>query len=150
MKDYKLETFVYEDLGFPVVLVNAPLRKSFGEWVIDIDFNKLRKNVLNFLIHKHSRLTGEELRFIRKHFEMTMTEFGKVFGVTHVAVLKWESGENRVLPTTDLCVRIFVLRKLHAKNEAFGELIYQVLPEQLSQLEKSSEPLRIEAFTVIP
>lgn len=104
MKEHKIETFIYEDLGFPILLINTPLRKAFGEWVIDINFNKLRKNVLNSLIHKQSNLKGQELRFIRKHFEMTTKEFGKVFGVTHVAVLKWESGENRISPTTDIYV----------------------------------------------
>jgi transcriptional regulator with XRE-family HTH domain len=83
------------------------------------------------------------MRFIRKHLEITTTEFGNAFGVTHVAVLKWESGENRILPTTDLCVRMYVLRRLHAKNEDFGKLIYE-LPALLSQLEISNEPLRIE------
>ena len=78
---------------------------------------------------------------------MTTTEFGKVLGVTHVAVIKWEFGENRISPTTDLCVRIYVLRRLNAKNEEFGKLLYEILPEQLSSFEVSSEPLSIEAFT---
>lgn len=146
MKNTKRETFIYEGLGFPVLLVNASLRKTLGEWVIDIDFNKLRKKALNFLIHKPTSLAADEIRFIRKHFELTTTEFGKALGVTHVAVLKWESGENRILPTIDLCIRIYVLRRLHAKNEEFGKLIYEILPEQLSKLETSTEPLRIEAF----
>lgn len=96
MRDRKVETFVYEDLGFPIILVDAPIRKAFGEWVIDINFNKLRTEVMNFLIHKQTALTGEELRFIRKHLEMTTTEFGKALGVSHVTVLKWESGQNKI------------------------------------------------------
>ena len=85
------------------------------------------------------------MRFIRKHLEMTTTEFGKALGVSHVAIVKWESGENRILPTTDICVRMFVLRRLHAKIEEFGKLIYD-LPETLSELKESTEPIRIEAF----
>ena len=147
MTNIKTETFVYEGLGFPILLVNAPFRKTLGEWVINIDFNKLRNKALHLLIHKPTSLTANEMRFIRKHLEMTTTEFGKVLGVTHVAVIKWESGENRISPTTDLCVRIYVLRRLNAKNEEFGKLLYEILPEQLSKLEVSSEPLSIEAFT---
>ncbi|MFI5344567.1 MAG: helix-turn-helix domain-containing protein [Chlamydiales bacterium] len=148
MIKHKVETFIYEDFGFPILLVNAPLRKSFGEWVIDIDFNKLRRDVLNYLLHKHASLTGAELRFIRKHLEMTTTEFGKVCGVTHVAVLKWESGENRISPTTDLYVRLYVLQRLHAKNEEFGKLFYEISVEQLLSKsdQGSSEPMKIEAF----
>src|ERR1700733_11782329 len=105
----KRKTFIYRGLGFPILLVNTPLKKSLGEWVIDIDFNKLRHQVLNYLIHKKTNLTGAELRFIRKHLEMTTTEFGIVCGVTHVAVLKWESEKNRISPITDFYIRMFVL-----------------------------------------
>lgn len=148
MKEHKKETFIYKDLGFPILLVNAPMRKAFGEWIIDINFNKLRKDVLNYLIHKPTGLTGAELRFIRKHFEMTTTEFGKICGVTHVAVLKWESEENGISPTTDLYVRLFALQKLHAKNEEIGKLFYEISPEQLSHKSNNEfiEPIRIEAF----
>src|SRR5947207_1252818 len=126
MKNHKIETFVYEGLGFPILLVKVPLRKALGEWVINIDFNKFRRTVLNFLVHKKTLLTGDEIRFIRKYLEMSTTEFGKILGVSHVAVLKWESGENRVVPTTDLCIRLYVLRRLHAKNDEFGKLIYEI------------------------
>jgi hypothetical protein len=49
MKTQKTETFIYNDLGFPILLVDAPLRKVFGEWVIDLDLNKLQKDVLKQL-----------------------------------------------------------------------------------------------------
>jgi hypothetical protein len=48
MKNRKIETFIYKGLGFPILLVDAPMRKTLGEWVIDIDFNKLRNKALNF------------------------------------------------------------------------------------------------------
>lgn len=144
MVERKTETFIYQDLGFPIVLVDVPLRKSFGEWVLDINLNQLQSDVLFYLIHKKAGLTGSEVRFIRKYLEMTTTEFAKAFGVTHAAVLKWESGENGIMPTTDLCIRLFILRKLNAKNEEFGKLIYEILPEQL--LQTSNETMRIEKY----
>jgi DNA-binding transcriptional regulator YiaG len=145
-KTKKIDTFIYEDLGFPILLVNAPLRKSFGEWIIDIDFNKLRSDVLNHLVHKQTNLTGAELRFIRKHLEMTTAEFGKVFGVTHVTVLKWESEENRISPVTDIYVRLYVLQRIQAKNEEIGKLFCEISPEQLSHKpdEKLTGPFEIE------
>ncbi|MCE2982338.1 MAG: hypothetical protein LW832_02110 [Parachlamydia sp.] len=147
MEDHKIETFLYEDLGFPILLVNAPLRKAFGEWVIDIDFNKLRKDALNYLIHKQTNLTGAELRFIRKYLEMTTTEFGKICGATHVAVLKWESGENRISPTTDIYIRFFLLEKLQAKNKDFKKLFEEISPQKLSRRSSGSQmPLTMKLF----
>ena len=91
MKDRKQETFIFYGLGFPIKLINVPMKKACGEWVIDINMNKLMLVVLEALIHKPIALTGDELGFIRSYLEMTTTAFGKTFGVSHVAILKWES-----------------------------------------------------------
>jgi DNA-binding transcriptional regulator YiaG len=93
MKEKKYETFTYEGLGFPIQLVNAPLKKIYDEWILDINLGQLQLEVLDLLIHQPTPLQTGELRFIRKYFEMTSTAFGEVFGVSHAAVLKWENGQ---------------------------------------------------------
>lgn len=92
MTEKKIETFTYTDLGFPIQLIDVPMKKILGEWVLDINLNILQLEVLKMLIHKATPLQAEELRFIRKYFEMTTTVFGRIFGVTHAAVIKWEKG----------------------------------------------------------
>ena len=49
MKRKKIETFIYRGLGFPIKLINAPMKKTLGEWVIDLDMNKLQIAVLRAL-----------------------------------------------------------------------------------------------------
>ena len=34
MKKRKKKTFIYEGLGFPIKLINVPMKKVFGEWCI--------------------------------------------------------------------------------------------------------------------
>jgi DNA-binding transcriptional regulator YiaG len=146
MEELKLETFLYEDLGFPILLVNAPMKKVFGEWVIDINLNRLRREALDHLIHKSTPLVAGELRFIRKYLEMSAIDFGKILGVTHAAVLKWESGKSRISMATDLCIRFYILQRLHAKNEEFGSLWHTISPEKLSQhWDDPNKLLKIEA-----
>ena len=43
MKNRKRETFIFRGLGFPIKLVNVPMRKMVGEWALDIDFDHLKK-----------------------------------------------------------------------------------------------------------
>ena len=71
MKNMKKKTFVYEGLGFPVKLINAPMKKIFGEWYLDIDMNKLMLVVFGMLAHKSTALTGDEIRFVRTYLKMT-------------------------------------------------------------------------------
>lgn len=139
MKDKKVETFTYEGLGFPIELINVPMKKIFGEWVLDINLSKLQLEVLNILIHQPTALQAGELRFIRKYFEMTTTAFGEVFGVSHAAVLKWESG---LLPSPpmDMYIRMYVMDRLQAKNDEFGKLYHQVSLASLAKSRKKRSP----------
>lgn len=131
-KKARLQTIVYEGLGFPIKLINVPTKEIFGEIVLDINLNKFQRDVLNAMVYKNSSMNGAEIRFIRKYFEMTTTSFGKAFGVTHAAVLKWESNRSRLPPTTELCLRLFILDKLNAKNAEFGKLYHLISVETLS------------------
>lgn len=145
MKNMKKKTFIFEGLGFPIKLINAPMRKKFGEWYIDIDMNKLMLVVLEALVHKPTALTGGEIGFIRSYLKMTAAEFGKAFGVSHVAVLKWESNENKISPSLDLYIRFFILDHLHAKDKEFKSLYQQLSLDQISKREKGKiHPLAVE------
>jgi len=81
--------------GFPVQIIDAPFKKINGEWVLDLNFEKYEKAVLLALAVKPARLNGNEIKFIRHHFEMDLKSFGKRFGdVAHSAVIKWEKFED--------------------------------------------------------
>jgi DNA-binding transcriptional regulator YiaG len=148
IKDRKTKTFVYHGLGIPIKLINVPMRKIVGEWCIDINMNKLMLVVLQEIIHKPTALTGDELRYIRSHLEMTTTEFGKTFGVSHVAVLKWEGEKNNISPALELCIRLYVLNFLRAKDREFRALYNDINLQQLSKGQKGKiHPIAVDATT---
>ena len=91
MKTKIEKTYMFEGLGFPVHLTNVPMVEMRGEFILDIDFNKLQKAVLLHLCHKKTPLTGNEIKFIREYFSFTTIVFGYLFGYSHNAVLKWEN-----------------------------------------------------------
>jgi len=85
------KAYIDYGFGFPVQIINAPLKKIDGEWVLNLNFEKYEKVVLVALAMKPVRLSGNEIKFIRHHFEMDLKSFGKRFGdVAHSAVIKWE------------------------------------------------------------
>ena len=135
MIERKNETFTYTDLGFPIELIDVPMRKIFGEWILDIDLNDFQLKVLKMLIHKPTALQAGELRFIRKYFEMTTTGFGEVFGVSHAAVIKWEGGQLPA-PPMDFYIRMYVMSRLNAKYADFGKLFHEVSMVNLAHAKK--------------
>lgn len=134
MKNKKIKRFTYEGLGFPVILKNVPVVVMQGEEVLDVDYNALQKTVLLNLCRKDSPLTGNEIKFIRRYFEMTLAGFGVEFGCSHAAVLKWEKHENcfaKIEPTTDVCIRLFIFSHISRKSVAFKQLYDELDIRQL-------------------
>lgn len=156
MEKKKAKRFVYEGLGFPVALINVPLVKKRDIWAPAIDYNKLQKEVLVALSHKPIALTGNEVHFIRAYFEMTLESFGKHFGVTHVAVLTWEKmGDKlaKINPTTELCIRLFILEKLKMSNQVFRDAFRDFDIESIVKAYKTpslkiSKPLTLPGTTI--
>lgn len=130
---------VYNGFGFPITLIDAPIRKILGEEVLDIDMNKLQIAVLKMLIFKITPLTGEQLRFIRKFFGMSTTEFAKKFGVTHPTILKWEKNQNAINPATDFYIRLCVLQ--HIQEGDLKRLCKEITAELLAAHKTDKESI---------
>lgn len=146
-----IKKYVYEGLGFPVVLKNVPTVEVRGEIVPHINFNALQKTVLLYLCYKHSPLTGNEVRFIRHYLEMTLAAFGSKFACSHAAVLKWEKfGNNfaKIEPTTDICIRLFVLNHLHRKGNDFKKLYNEIDIQQLEKCQKNRESSPVNSIAI--
>ena len=117
--------FTDTGFGFPVRLMNVPMMKVRGEWTPKIDYNELARLLAHALSHKPARLTGNEIRFVRNHFEMTLKEFAGRFCVTHVAVIKWEKSGNEATAMnwpTEKDIRLFILSKLGGASKEIAEL----------------------------
>jgi DNA-binding transcriptional regulator YiaG len=145
MKDVKKDTFIWEGLGFPIRLINVPMRKVFGEWILDINLEHFQKIVLLNLVRKPVSLSGAELRFIFDYLKMSTREFAHLFGVTHAAVLKWENEKSRMNPCTEVCVRLHVLDHLKVADKEFRKLYLKISHQDLINFEKSDILLEIDA-----
>ncbi len=136
--------FIDTGFGFPVRLLNVPMVKIRSVWTPKLNYNELALVLLRALAHKESRLTGNEIKFIRTHFEMTLQEFAKRFCVTHVGVMKWEKTKNQpnvMNWTTEKDIRLFELTRLAAKARELASLYdeLEILPEG------KSEPIYLDA-----
>lgn len=148
----KIETsYTYEGLGFPVHLTSVPMVQIRGEFILDIDFNKLQKAVLLHLCHKKTPLTGNEIKFIRKFFSLTTTAFGNLFGYSHSAILKWENQEDdiaRITPTTEIYLRFSILEHLQKGAIDFKDLYEEIRIPQLAKYLNKQKHLPYTPFSI--
>lgn len=145
MKMKKKATILWEGLGFPIRLVNVPMKKKFGDWVLDINLNHFQKTVLYMLARKPTSLNGNELRFIIDYLKMSTREFAQLFGVTHAAVLKWENEKSKMNPGTEVCLRLYIFNYLKVADKEFKRLYLKICPQNLANAENNETPLEIDA-----
>jgi DNA-binding transcriptional regulator YiaG len=140
------KTFTDHGFGFPVKLLNVPMIKVRGKWTPNIDYNELTEVVLVMIANKPVKLAGNEVKFIRQHFEMTLQQFAKRFGVSHPAVVKWEKSDDE--PTnmswsTEKDLRLFILSQLESKPTELAALYNEL--EQLKPAQKRLIKVDLEA-----
>lgn len=140
----KTETFIYEGFGFPIRLINAPLKKVCGEWAFNFSMGAFQKCILNMIARKPTPLTGAELRFIMDYFEMSYRDFAKICGVSHVAVVKWETEKARMNPSTEVYIRFYILDHLKVTDKEFRRLHLIITPERIANSEIEKTPLEID------
>lgn len=146
VSERKTKTIIYKGLGFPIKLIDVPMKKMFGDWVIDIDMTELQLVVLRALVNKPICLTKDELKFIRHFLGMTTTVFGKIFGVRHSAVVQWENGKRNLSPSIEICIRLYVLNHLRVKDKEFRDIYKELSIERLSKrIEGHFPPIEIDA-----
>jgi DNA-binding transcriptional regulator YiaG len=145
MKGRKKETFVYKGLGFPILLVDVPMRKRVGEWTLDIDFDQLEKCALLMLVEKPAQLTGKEIRFIRHYLNMSTHKFADILGVTHVAILNWEKDGKKMNVGTEYILRLYVLNHLKVTDKEFRSKYLKLDPKSIAKRQAESPPLEIDA-----
>lgn len=130
------KSFIYQGLGFPVRLKNVPMIHALGTWSPYVDYEALMNIVFWKLAHKESRLTGDEVKFIRLRSKMTLQAFAQSLGVTHPAVIKWEKKGDKATGMhwsneKDIRMQILVSKVIDAPELLLG--LYRSLEQAKRQ-----------------
>lgn len=130
-----LKSYVDMGFGFPVRMVKVPMVKVRGAWTPDVNYKELATEVLGKLAGLKSRLSGNQVKFIRLQMGMTMEEFAARLGVTHPAVAKWE--KKGMEPTgmnwsTEKDLRLSISRNLSG-SDSKGALAFAALYDELER-----------------
>ena len=143
-KDKKRKTLIYTGLGFPIRLINAPMKKVCGKWTFDFSMGEFQEIVLYMLATKQSSITGPELRFIIDYFQLSYRDFAKLFSVSHAAVVKWEKEKAKMNPNTEVSLRLYILNYLKVTDKEFRKLYLELRQQNLTDSEIEKTPLNID------
>lgn len=130
MKTKIVENLCYEGFGFPVDLEHVEMVEIDNEWHPKIDVRKIADAVIEALAYQEDRLSGNQVKFIRSYFSMSLRKFGEVVvHETHGAVDKWEKCGDEMTSmndNTEYVLRLYILEQVRAatkkqQNEFFSK-----------------------------
>jgi hypothetical protein len=134
---------VFKELGFPIVLVDPPMVTVRGKKVPDVNLRALQEAVFRLLIAKPARLTGAEVRFIRKHLRFRQADLAEVLNMAnHTVVSQWESREDEpsgMEYNTEVVLRLWMAARSGEKDR-----LPDLLESRLRGLRpRQQEPLEV-------
>ncbi|MBS0359102.1 MAG: hypothetical protein JSS53_07525 [Proteobacteria bacterium] len=141
MKSKVVKSFTYKGLGFPVELQKVKMLMIDGEWHPKIDVRKIADVVIESLVSQKERFTGNQVKFIRTYFSMSLREFAEnVVKESHTAVNKWEKSGNHVTNmdiNIEKMLRLYISDVIYVKNRNQKVKFYEKYKE-LKNLSSSS------------
>lgn len=136
----KPENYRYAASGLPnVTLVGVDVRRCSrcGDHEVVIPrIEELHRVLAAAVVRQASRLTKDELKFLRKYLGYSGVDFAKVIGVAAETVSRWENGKERIGPTTERLIRMLVVHSQPIKSYPIEAL------EAISE-ERSTAPLGV-------
>lgn len=114
-----VKTYIYEGLGFPIELKNIEMIFVRGEYAPKIDVESIAEKAAKNLILQQPKLTGNQIKFIRSYFSLSLREFSKIVNESHTAIRKWESFKNKPTnmdPNIEARIRVYIYDKVFIRS----------------------------------
>jgi len=135
----------FKDSGLPVVLEGIEFVKCGACGNVDPIIPKLSKImrlIALAVIRKPYRLTGAEVRFLRKFLHMNGADFSALLKVDKTTLSKWENDAIEIGGQTDRLIRTIVLGLADGLQGELKEVI-----EQFTTISDEIRPLKIRMNT---
>ena len=115
-----IKKYIYDGLGFPIELYHVEMVMLDGEFHPKIDVRKIADSAIKALVMQPSRLTGNQIKFVRTYLSMSLRDFSEIVNESHMAVKKWEDFKNK--PTTmdrniEILLRLHIYKHIAIKSD---------------------------------
>lgn len=110
---FERRNYRYTESGLSNVVLQgveiAQCHACGNENVILLRLDKIHWAIARALTTENpARMTGQQLRFLRKHIEFSGEKLARHLGTDKTKISKWERGEDRIGKSTDRLVRLLV------------------------------------------
>ena len=101
--------------ALPVVTF-LPLAGALVMMLLPKEEEQLHKAIATEIVEQTTRLTGEEVRFLRKYLGLSGGDFSRRIDVTPTQLSRWERGHEKMSRMAERLLRLMVATELPVKN----------------------------------
>ena len=120
------ETYLYVESGLPnVVLSGVQVRRCPACGAHELVLPRvtdLHRTIAFALVRKPARLTGAEVRYLRKYLGWSGVDFARHIGVDPSTVSNWENDKDPIGPSSDRLLRLMIVQQSPIENYSLDEL----------------------------
>jgi DNA-binding transcriptional regulator YiaG len=138
-----LATYHYTECGLDNVFIEDMniVEDHNGEETVTIPaIGALHKVICEGIVRLKSKMTGQELRFLRSEMGMTQAKLAQIVKVSPLTVSRWERDENSLDDAAEMLIRIMAMQTLGLSLDVNVEQV----SANVSQTPRS-QPIRINA-----
>ena len=135
------QAYLYDRDGIRATLKNLPLHHcpACGDFEVEIPhIDQLNQTLAASIIRNTARLTGAEIRFLRKQLGWSGTKLATQMGVEAETVSRWETGKKRIGAPAERLLRLSVSVGTPIDDYSLEDLA------NVSKADEGSAPMRFE------
>lgn len=120
MSGRRREAYRYGECGLPNVIlrgIEVHECSGCGEQIVSIPrMAELHRVLALAVARQHARLSGAEIRFLRKHLGLSGADFARIMGVDAATVSRWENEKDPMGTIAERLLRLLVVRGLSVEE----------------------------------
>lgn len=137
------EPYKYDESGLPnITLANIEIRRCghCGEELPAIPrIAELHKAIARTVVEREAKLSGAEVRFLRKYLGHSGADFAALIGVSRETVSRWENDKEPIGGTSDRLLRLLVVHDKRVQGYDTAE--------QFSKIDETGKPPPLLSFS---
>ncbi|OGT80892.1 MAG: hypothetical protein A3J35_07395 [Gammaproteobacteria bacterium RIFCSPLOWO2_02_FULL_52_10] len=120
---------IYLASGYEIV------ETPYGDGIVVKNLDDLHNAIGFYLATSKKALNGKELRFLRKHMDLTQSELGKLLGLSSQQVARWEKGQSEISGPAQHLLRVLFIQ--HKGKRINIPMLLKALDEQDESVDKA-------------
>lgn len=137
----------YTESGLDYVYLNNGFvihKTAYGEGVSIHDIDGLHKVIACDIVNNRVKLSGKEVRFLRRELELSQRALGDLLDVTDQTVANWEKENVEIPKSSDVLLRAFYMERTFGRN-GVSEIIEAIndTERKIAEIEEEIAALKV-------